>query len=119
MVNQLGSPAAAVHEHQLPVMMAKDAVSPPFANDALDGLIAYVQAAAVCDAVKTCPPIATVAVLAPAAFAAAEIATLPFPVPDAPLRTFSQVGSPLEALQLHQLPVVTATVIVPPPAPGD
>src|SRR5262249_25126273 len=50
-------------------------------------------------------------------FAPALSVTLPLPVPDAPLVTASHVGSLLTADQLHQLPVVTATVAAP-PLPG-
>ena len=46
--------------------------------------------------------------------AAAVNVTVPLPVPDAPPVTVSQLVSLLEAVQLHQLPVVTVTVDVPP-----
>jgi hypothetical protein len=55
----------------------------------------------------------------PPPFGAALTLTDPFPLPDAAPTIVSQLGSPLAALQLHQLPVVTATVAVPPPAATD
>ena len=49
-VSQLGSLDDAVHVHQLPVLIVTVAVSPPAASDWLAGEIAYVHAAAACDA---------------------------------------------------------------------
>jgi hypothetical protein len=50
---------------------------------------------------------ATVVCRAPLLLVAAESVTVPLPVPDAPLVTVSQLGSPLVAVHEHQLPVVT------------
>ena len=50
-----------------------------------------------------------------AVLAGAVNVTVPLPVPDAPPLIVSQ-GAPLEAVQLHQDPVVTATFAVPPAA---
>ena len=55
------------------------------------------------------------AVRAPAPFAAAAIVTVPLPVPADAVVTVSQLGSLLFAVQVHQLPVVTATVALSPP----
>lgn len=58
-------------------------------------------------------------VCAAPAFAAAVSVTVPLPVPDAPLETVSHDGVLLVAVHEHQLPVVTATDVVPPFAVND
>src|SRR4051794_41430474 len=50
-------------------------------------------------------------------FGAAVSATLPMPVPVAPLVTVIQLAA-LLAVQLHAVPVITLTGGVPPPAPS-
>ena len=45
--------------------------------------------------------------------------TVPFPVPDAPEVTVSQLVLLLTAVQAQPLPAVTLTLLVPPPAAGE
>ena len=59
-------------------------------------------------------PIVTVADSAAPLFAAALSVTLPLPVVGDPPVTVSQPGALLVAFHVHQLPVVTAIVTVPP-----
>ena len=62
---------------------------------------------------------ATDAIRAPAALAAAFTETVPLPVPDEALVTVSQLVSVLNAVHVHQSPVVIAIVAVSPPAAID
>src|SRR5579862_5702701 len=106
-VSQLESLLAAVHEHQLPDVTAIVAVPPALVNDWLDGEIVVPQGAAACDAGPVCPATVMVVDRAAPAFVAAPSATVPDPVPVAPLVTVSQLVSALDAVQVQVGPVVT------------
>jgi len=69
--------------------------------------------AAACDTVKVCPPIVNVPVRAAPVFAATPNATVPLPVPDAPLVTVNHAAF---ALAVHaQLFAEAVTAIEPEP----
>jgi hypothetical protein len=73
-------------------------------------------AAAACDTVKVCPPMVRVPVRAAAGFAATLNATVPLPVPDAPLVTVNHAAFAL-AVHAHVFAdAVTVTVPVVPPS---
>ncbi len=65
---------------------------------------------------KVWPAIVAVPPLPSPAFAAALSVTVPLPLPEAPPAMLSH-PTLLAAVQLHPLPAVTWTVIVPPPDP--
>jgi hypothetical protein len=71
---------------------------------------------ALCDTENVWPPMFTLAVRFVPLLTDANTTAVPLPVPDAPLVTVSHVGSLLVAVHEHQLPVVTATDVEPPPA---
>jgi hypothetical protein len=77
-----------------------------------------VQAAAACATVKVCPAIVAVPVRVVVAGLAATVrATVPLPVPLAPLATVIH-DAPLEAVHPQPLPAVTETLADPPAAAG-
>ena len=78
----------------------------------------YAQACAAWLTVNECPAIVSVPVRAAPVLAATLYATVPLPVPAAPLVTVIQLSF---AVAVHEqvLPAVTATLPVPPAAPMD
>src|SRR4051812_5752488 len=103
----------AVHGHELAVVTATLPVPPPAATDWLVDPIVIEQAAD-CVTVKVFPAIVSDPIRAVVSvLAATEYATVPLPVPDAPLVSVSH-ASLLKAVQAH----VAVTGTVPVAAPG-
>jgi hypothetical protein len=106
-----------VQAQDVPVVTATLVVSPPAGEVRLDGLMANVQAGApACVTVNVWPAIVSVPVrVVVPAFAATTTLTLPLPVPVMPAPTLSHAAL-LAVLQVQRLVVVTATLVVSPPA---
>jgi hypothetical protein len=77
-----------------------------------------VHAAAACDTVNVWPAIVMVPVRAVPVFAATLYVTVPDPLPDAPPMIVIQPAL-LVAVQLHPVPAVTFTKLLPPALPSD
>jgi hypothetical protein len=108
---------AAVHVHQLPAVTEMVAVPPSTVKVVDPGEIAKLHDAGACDTVTRRPAIATVASRAAPVFAAVDTATVPDPLPDAPLVTVNQVVSLLAAVHEQFAPVDTENVSTPPSGP--
>ena len=115
-----GAWLAAVHAQPPPVSTVAEIGPPPAATDSVadDNVNVHVgpgAPAAVCDSVYICPAISTVPDRSRPVFGATSIATLPLPVPDAPMLTVIQ-DALLVAVQEHDGPAVTRIVRLPPVA---
>ena len=93
-------------------MLTVVVTAPPSATiDWLEGEIAKLHGAASCDSANVWPAMVAVPARAGPLLAAAATLTPPLPVPDAPDAIDSH-GSLATADHEHQLPVLTATVVV-------
>jgi hypothetical protein len=108
----------AVHEQPCGAVIATDRVSPALPTFWLVGAIEYVHPPS-CVTVNVWPLTVMVALRCAPVFGAALNATVPLPLPDAPLVSVSQLVSLLAALQPHPSAVRTSNVPVPPPARTD
>ena len=109
-----------VHAQPVGAVTAVDPVPPAAATDWLAGLIAYVQGAAACVTENVCPPIVSEPLRCVAfGFAAALNATVPVPLPLAPLVTVSHDVLLLTPVHAQPAKVVTVVEPVPPAAATD
>jgi hypothetical protein len=107
----------AVHAHSATVVTAVEPVPPAAAIDWLVGTSVYVQDAAAWFTENVCPAIVSVPVRAVVfGFAAALNATVPLPLPLAPLVTVSHDVLLLTPVHAHPAGAVTAVDPVPPAA---
>jgi hypothetical protein len=112
----------AVHEQPAAAVTVMVGPFPPFFPiESLVGEMSYVHggggggAGADCVTVKVCPATVRVPVRCAPVLAAIVNATLPLPLPDAPVVTVSH-GTLLAAVHAHPLAVVTVIAVPPPPA---
>jgi hypothetical protein len=111
----------AVHAHVAAEAVTATEPEPPLSATSCDaGEIVNVHgggggggAAAACDTVKVCPPMVSVPVRAAAVFAATLNATVPLPVPDAPLVTVNHAAL---ALAVHAQLFADAVTVTDPAA---
>ncbi len=110
----------AVHEHPVSVVTDVEPVPPPATTDWLAGEIAYVHGVPACVTVNVWPATVSVPLRGVVlGLAAALNATVPFPLPLAPLVTVSQDVLLLTPVHEHPAAVVTLVEPVPPPATTD
>ena len=119
-VSQDGSLLTAVHAQPASAVTVVDPVPPAAVTDWLVGTSAYVQAAAACVTVKVCPAI----VIVPVRWVVLGLddalnATVPLPLPLAPLVTVSHDVLLLTPVHVQPAGAVTAVDPVPPPAATD
>ena len=108
----------AVHAHVAAEAVTATEPEPPLSATSCDaGEIVNVHggggAAAACDTVKVCPPMVSVPVRAAAVFAATLNATVPLPVPEAPLVTVNHAAL---ALAVHAQVFADAVTVTDPAA---
>ena len=119
-VSQLVLLLTAVHEHPDGAVTLVEIVLAPAAMVRLVGVSVKVQPAAGCVTVNVCPPIVSVPLRELAlVFAAALNATVPLPLPLAPLVTVSQDVLLLTPVQAQPAGAVTVVDPVPPAAATD
>jgi hypothetical protein len=119
-VNQEVSLLTAVHAHPDAAITLAEPVPPSARTDWLNGETEYVHDAPACVTLNVCPPIVIVPVRCVVlALTAALKATVPFPLPLAPLVTVNQEVSLLTPVHAHPVGAVTAVDPVPPPATTD
>jgi hypothetical protein len=119
-VSQLVLLLTAVHEHPAGAVTLVEVVVAPARMVRLVGVSVKPHPAAACVTVNVCPPIVSVPLRELAlVFAAALNATVPVPVPLAPLVTVSQDALLLTPVQSHPVAVVTVVDPVPPAAVTD
>ena len=112
------TPLTAVQEQPVVVVTVVDSSAPAAATDRLDGEIEYEHPAGSCVTLNACPAIVNVPLRCDAPVLAAALkATVPFPLPLAPLVTVSQPVSLLIAVQV-QPPGAVTSVKAGPPATG-
>jgi hypothetical protein len=112
-----GAFAAAVHaQDAVDAVTATDPVPPESPTLCVVGPMENVQGgggAAACDTVNVCPAIVSVPLRAAPVFAAIAKATVPLPVPAAPLLTVSHATFAVAVHAQVALEAVTATELVP------
>lgn len=110
------APSVAVHAHPVPAVTDTEPLPPAAGMLCVGADAAYVQAVPACVIVTIRPAAVSVALRAVVeVFAAAVKATVPVPVPLAPLVMVNQVAESV-AVHAHPVPAVTATVALPPAA---
>ena len=110
----------AVHVHPVGAAIDVDTVPPLAPTEMLTGVSAYVQGAAVWLTVNVWPPIVSVPCrVCVTAFAAAENATDPLPLPLALPLMLNQLGASLTAVHVQPAGAVMAVDPVPPPNATD
>ena len=114
------TPLTAVQEQPVVVVTVVDSSAPAAATDRLDGEIEYEHPAGSCVTLNACPAIVNVPLRCDElALAAALNATVPFPLPLAPLVTVNHDVLLLTPVHAHPAGAVTAVDPVPPPATID
>jgi hypothetical protein len=114
-VSQLVLLLTAVHEQPVGAVTLVEIVPAPATMSRLVGVSAKVHPAAACVTVNISPPIVSVPLREPAlVFAATLNATVPFPLPLAPLVTVSQDVLLLTPVHAHPADVVTVVEPAPP-----
>jgi hypothetical protein len=109
-----------VHAHPPGAVTAVDPVAPPATTDWLEGEIEYEHPTPGCVTVTVWLAIVSVPLrCVPLGFAVALNATVPAPLPLAPLVTVSQEVLLLTPVQAHPASVVTEVEPVPPAAATD
>jgi hypothetical protein len=109
----------AVHAHVAAFAETATVPDPPAGSTAwLAGAIEYAHGTAACEIVNAWPPTVIVLVRAAPPFAATLNVTVPSPVPEPPL-AIEIHDAPADAVQLHQLEVVTLKLPEPPALSTD
>jgi hypothetical protein len=110
----------AVHAHPDAAITLVEPVPPSARTDWLTGETEYVHGAPACVTLNVCPPIVSVPVRCVVfALTAALKATVPAPVPLAPLMTVSHGVLLLTPVHAQPVGALTAVDPVPPPATTD
>jgi hypothetical protein len=112
--------SVAAHEHPAPAVIVTftEKVPPVAPMFSLVGEMENAHAAAACVIVATLVPMVSVAIREPPVFAPTVNATVPLPVPDAPLAMTIHVALGV-AVHAHWLPVSTDIVPLPPAVGTD
>ena len=114
------TPLTAVQEQPVVVVTVVDSSAPAAGTDWLDGEIEYEHPAGSCVTVNACPAIVNVPLRCDELVLAAALnATVPFPLPLAPLVTVNHDVLLLTPVHAHPAGAVTAVDPVPPPATTD